>query len=735
MSKSESKQTTSFKRYIIGFWSIILLLLFGAGLFVFLIMQGAFGELPSTKKLENPDNPLASELYTDDGKILGKYYSQNRVRVEYEEINDNVINALIATEDVRFHNHSGIDLRATAAIPYYLLLGEQRGSSTITQQLAKNLFPRQRFDNVFHMAVTKLKEWIIAIRLERNYTKQEILTMYLNTVDFGQNSFGIQSAARTYFSKSPSELNEIEAATLIGLLKGTHYYSPVHNPENSLQRRNTVLYQMNRYGFLDEERYNELLDKETPLRIERTGHAEGMANHFREHLRGYLMNWARENNFNIYTDGLRIHTTIDSRMQEYAERSMMEHLENLQHDFFNHWEGRGDPWGEHDEVVDLSVQRSDRYRQLRSRGYSEEEIKEVFEEPVEMEVFTFDGPRDTVMTPLDSVKYHKHFLRSGMMAMEPESGKIRAWVSGPDYRYFKYDHVNKRAKRQVGSTFKPFVYAMAIMNGYSPCFEVPNVREVYEDYGGWSPENYDGQYGGMKTLKDGLSESINTVSAQMISRIGPENVISLARQAGIESHIPPLPSIALGSSDISLFEMVGAFNSFTNNGMYTEPVFIDRIEDRHGNVIEEFVPRTREVMDPVHNYIMVDMLRDVVDEGTGRRLRFTYDLDNEIAGKTGTTQRNSDGWFLGMVPELTAGVWTGGEHRAIRFRDTRLGQGANTALPTYGKFMQKVYEDPSLDITQDTTFQKPAEELPIEIDCERYEEGDEPEEEESMPEF
>jgi penicillin-binding protein 1A len=727
MNKAKKKKSTgniTFKRFIIILWSIPLVAAIAILGLIGMILAGFFGELPSTRTLENPDNPVASELFTADGVLLGRYYSQNRVNVEFEELSPYLVDALIATEDVRFFDHSGIDLRATAAIPYYLAQGQRRGSSTITQQLAKNLFPRQRFSNVFYMLVTKLKEWIIAIQLERNYTKKEIITMYLNTVDFGQNSFGIQSASRTFFGKSPSELDVHEAAVLVGLQKGTFRYSPVHNPDRSIMRRNTVLMQMNRYGFLSDEDYETYLEKDLGLRLETTSHIRGMATHFREYLRGYLRRWADNNDYNIYTDGLKVYTTIDSRMQRYAENAVSDHLKDLQDDFFSHWHGR-EPWGIHDHIIDVSKRRSDRYRKLVARGISADSISIIFNTPVPMKAYSHHGDIDTVMTPMDSIKYHKYFLRSGMMAMDPSSGKIRAWVSGPDFRYFKYDHVNPNARRQVGSTYKPFVYAMAIMNGYSPCFRVPNVREVYEEYDNWSPTNVDGEYGGMKTLKEGLSQSVNTISAHMAYRVGIENIISLSRKAGINSPIEPYLATALGTPDISVYEMTGAFNVFTNNGVYVEPVFIERIEDRHGNVIEEFVPRTVEVMDPVHNYIMLDMLRDVIDHGTGQRLRFRYGLESDIAGKTGTTQRNSDGWFIGMVPELTAGVWTGGEHRVIRFRSTHLGQGANTALPIWGKFMRQVYDDPELGFDPDNSFVKPVDELPVETDCSRYKDTEE----------
>lgn len=717
---SGNKKTINFTKYILGFWAVLFMLFLLFVLFVWGIKQGFFyGELPSTKSLENPENPLASEVYTSDGIVLGKFYSQNRTNVEYHAISSHVIDALVATEDVRFNDHAGIDAKGTSSIIYYLIQGKKRGASTISQQLAKNLFPRKGFSNLFEIIVTKIKEWIIAIQLERNYTKQEILTMYLNTVDFGSNSFGIHSASMTYFNKSPDSLNVQEAASLVGLLKGTTMYSPVSNPVRAVNRRNTVLHQMAKYNFISHELYDSLRQEPIQLNYRVASHTTGMANHFREYLRMQLARWASTNNYNIYTDGLKIYTTIDSRMQQYAEEAAQSHLNELQQVFFQHWKGR-EPWGVHTQLLDHSMKRSDRYRTLKAKGLSEKEIRKIFDEKVDMRIFSYQGDIDTNMSPMDSIKYYKHFLRTGMMAMESESGHIKAWVSGPSYRYFKYDHVNVNAKRQVGSTFKPFVFAVAIMSGYSPCFKVPNVPIVFEDYQNWSPTNVDGKYGGMKTLKQGLSNSINTITAFIMKQVGPEPVVTICNKFGITSHIDPYPAISLGTPDISVYEMTGAFNTFANKGVWTEPIFIMRIEDRNGNVLQDFLPKTVEVMDEVHNYIMVDMLKDVILHGTGMRLRGRYQLRNEIAGKTGTTQNHSDGWFIGFTPELTAGVWVGAEDRAVRFRSTSLGQGANMALPIWGLFMQKVLEDKTLPYDYDKKFPLPSGDINIELDCSKY---------------
>lgn len=724
------------KRYwpfVTGFWALILMGVGSFIVFIQLIASGYFEELPSTSSLENPEMPLASEVYTQDGRLLGKYYAQNRTRASYQEVEGPLTKALIATEDVRFYQHSGIDWKRVAAVPYYLLIkGEKQGASTITQQLAKNLFERQGFSTWFEIIVTKFKEWIIAAELERRYTKNEIITMYFNTVSFGSNTYGIKSACRTYFNKPPDSLQVEEAAVLVGMLKATTRYNPKLNPEDARNRRNVVLSQMEKYGYLASQAKEDSL-QQLPIKLnyQVASHTRGMATYFREHLRMRLNQWCEENNYNLYEDGLRIYTTLNSRIQQHAEEAVKEHISDLQQEFFASWKGQA-PWGEQGEIVlEQGMKRSDRYKNLQARGWDEKRIQESFHQPTQMTVFSWNGEIDTVMTPWDSIKYYKHFLHTGFMAVSPSSGKIRAWVGGIDYKHFQYDHVNIRAKRQVGSTFKPFVYTVGVMNGYSPCQQVANVpvRFEKETWGldeDWMPKNAGGEYGGMVRLKEGLAESMNTVTSYLMKQIGPQPVVDLAHKMGIKSKLQAVPSIALGTADISVYEMVGAFNTYANHGVWVEPYFIERIEDKQGNVLQEFVPKKVEVLNEKNNYVMLKMLQEVTHGyGTAVRLRYRYDLRGEIAAKTGTTQNQSDGWFLGATPQLTGGCWVGAEDRAVHFRSLRQGQGASTALPIWAKFMQRVYADTSLDISQYDRFDRPGGPLPAELDCRKYEVAEE----------
>ena len=598
------------------------------------------------------------------------------------------------------------------------------GGSTITQQLAKNLFPREKISG-FRLVTRKIQEWIIAVRLERNYTKEEIIAMYLNTVEFGSNSFGIKAASQTFFNKPPSQLQTEESAVLVGLLKAPTFYSPIRNPENSKRRRNTVLYQMNRYNLLSQAEFDSLKAMPIKLKFQSEDHNIGVATHFREYLRLYLTRWCNEHKksdgtaYNIYRDGLRIYTTIDSRMQKYAEEATREHLTELQKTFFEHWKGKT-AWEETPEIITDAMKRSDRYQELEENDVKADSIKKVFNTKVPMTVFTWNGERDTLMSPLDSIKYYKMILQTGMMSMEPQSGQIRAWVGGNDYKYFKYDHV-KEGRRQVGSTFKPFVYTLAMQEGYSPCYKVPNVRVtiIGEDGVPWSPENSDGKYGGMISLKEALAESVNSITAFLIKQFGPGAVIEIARKMGITSPMEPFPAISLGTPDISVYEMTGAYATFASKGVWTEPVFITRIEDKNGVVLQEFVPRKVEALSEETAYVTLSLLKGVVEVGTGVRLRYKFGLNNPIAGKTGTTQNQSDGWFVGITPELVSGVWVGCEDRSVHFRTITLGQGANTALPIWALYMKKVYADKSINLSQED-FERPEGKLSIELDCSRY---------------
>jgi penicillin-binding protein 1A len=726
MSPKKKKQGR-YGIYIKIFWLLVIAPLVLLFVFVATVATGYFGELPTFEDLENPNSALASEVYSADGKMLGKYYFQNRTNVHYKELAPNLIKALKATEDIRFEEHSGIDIKALMRVLFKTAILRQTGSgggSTITQQLAKNLFPRERISGM-KLVIRKIQEWIIAVKLERNYTKEEILAMYLNTVEFGSNTFGIKSASQTFFNKLPSALKTEESAVLVGLLKAPTYYSPVRNPENSKLRRNVVLYQMRRYDLLTPQEYDSLKNLPIRLKYQAEDHNVGIATYFREYLRLYLSGWCKENRkndgtaYNLYRDGLRIYTTIDTRMQQYAEEAVKEHLTEMQKVFNDHWKGKK-AWAETPEVIEYGVKQSSRYMELIDNGVSEDSIKKVFSTKIPMTVFSWKGDIDTVMSPLDSIKYYKMFLQAGFMSMEPQTGHIKAWVGGNDYRHFKYDHV-KEGRRQVGSTFKPFVYTLAMQEGYSPCYKVPNVRVtiIGEDGVPWSPVNSDGKYGGMLMLKEALAESVNSVTAYLMKQFGPQAVIDVARKMGISSPIDPFPAICLGTPDLSVYEMVGAYSTFANKGVWTEPIFLTRIEDKNGVVLQEFVPRKIEALSEETAYVTLSLLQGVVQYGTGMRLRFRYNLTNPIAGKTGTTQNQSDGWFMGITPELVSGVWVGCEDRSIHFRTTQLGQGANTALPIWGLYMKKVYADEDLNVSK-AEFERPPGKLSIELDCSKY---------------
>lgn len=719
--------SSDFVKYVKWFWILILIPPISIFLLVFATSYGLIGELPSFEDLENPNSSLASEVYSSDGVVLGKYYFQNRSNVHYSELSPNLVNALKATEDIRFEEHSGVDLKGLFRVLFKTIILRQSGSgggSTITQQLAKNLFPRENISG-FNIGLRKIKEWIIAVRLERSYTKSEIIAMYLNTVEFGSNTFGIKSAARTFFNKTPDQLNVQESAVLVGLLKAPTFYSPVRNPKNSLTRRNTVLAQMRKYDFLTMQEFDSIKALPIKLHYLADDHNAGTATYFRESLRLELTQWCKEHQkadgslYNLYRDGLKIYTTINSRMQRYAEEAMKEYLTELQKSFYDHWKGKT-AWAEHPEVIDLGMKKSDRYHELIQMGVSEDSIKKVFNKKIPMTVFTWKGDKDTVLSPLDSIKYYKMILQSGFMSMEPQTGYIRAWVGGNNYEYFKYDHV-KEGKRQVGSTFKPFLYTLAVQEGYSPCYKIPNVPVTIITATGepWTPKNSDNKYGGMLSLKQALAESVNCISAYLMKQFGPQSVVDMAHKMGISSELEAVPSIALGTADLSVFEMVGAYSTFANKGVYTEPLYLTRIEDKNGVVLQDFIPKKVEAINEETAYVMLNLMQGVVQFGTGVRLRYKYGINNPVAGKTGTTQNQSDGWFMGITPNLVSGCWVGCDDRSIHFRTVNLGQGANMALPIWAYYMKKVYADKTLNISQ-ADFQRPPGKLSIELDCSKY---------------
>ncbi len=752
MAKATTTKTTSnFSKYIKWFWIAILGGTFSI-VFIFLLASwGAFGTLPSFEELENPEHNLATEVISIDGKTLGKYAFENRTPVQFKDLPANLIEALVATEDERFYEHSGIDFKATARA--VAKMGKDGGGSTITQQLAKLLFHGEGSKNIVQRVLQKVKEYVIAIQLERQYTKQEILTMYLNKYDFINLAVGIRSAARIYFGKEPIELTVAESAMLVGMLKNSSLYNPIRRPEMVTQRRNVVLKQMEKNEFISTQVKDSLQQTDLGLDIHREGHSDGTATYFREYLRDFMKGWIKSNpkpdgtNYNLHRDGLKIYVTLDSRMQKYAEEAMNEHMSNLQRVFDKEQKrNRTAPFYDIDKkqiaiTMSQAMKRSNRWKRMKKNGASEKEIRTSFNEKTEMKIFSWKGEIDTILSPKDSILYYKQILRSGLMSVEPQTGHVKAWVGGFNYKHFQFDAV-KQQKRQVGSTFKPFVYASAINQlKLSPCFKLPNIpytipKEKYGMPEDWTPKNADDKYGGELTLKQALAGSVNVVTANLIDRVNPKTVVALAKSAGIKSKIPEVPAIALGSVDLSLYEMVGAYATFANKGLQIEPMMLLKIEDKNGTVLEQFVPNSKEVLSEESAYVIINLLEGVTQGGSGVRLRtkwgkypdnvatgYPYQFTNPIAGKTGTTQNQSDGWFMGIVPNLATGVWVGGEDRATHFKSITQGQGATMALPIWALYYKKLYADTELTVSQEA-FEKP-ENLSIQIDCDETSEEDE----------
>ena len=724
---SQPLSSADIKRYNFTIWKILIggMVLFA--LFIIAIGFGIFGTLPSFRDIEHPKSNQASEIVAEGGKVMGTYFVQNRSNVRYNEISPNVINALISTEDTRFMEHSGIDFKRTFTIIFYNLIGKKQGASTITQQLALNLFSEEgRQKNFFKRLMQKFQEWVIAVKLERNYTKEEIITMYLNTVDFGNQAFGIKSAARVYFNTTPDKLSVTEAATLVGLQKGITRYSPTRNPERSLARRNTVMSMMLKAHHLSPEQY--VMEREKPLglKFNAANVSDGIAPYFRSVLKSEIKKIFKERSivkadgtpYDLDRDGLRIITTINYDMQVYAEEAQREYMKILQQQFDRSWKGKN-PFKGKELQIEQGMKRSDRYKALKLDGKSDEEIKADFNTPTRLNIFTWRGDIDTLMKPIDSVKYYKLLLRNAMMVMDPQSGYIKAWVGGINYEHFKYDQV-KMGTRQVGSTAKPFTYAVAIDNGYSPCYTVPNEPVSIEVPGSqpWVPRS-SGTIPGMITLQKALAFSQNYITAFLMKQVGPDAVSALAKRMGITSNVPAYPSIALGSFDASIYDMVGAYGVFANKGIWTEPTYILRIEDKNGIVLYDKRPSVHPALNEEVAYVMTRMLKGVIQNGTGSRLGWKYGIKAPIGGKTGTTQNNSDGWFMGITPSLVGGVWTGCEDRAFHFISTREGEGANTALPIFAGFLKRVYADPKLNIKKDD-FEAPKNGVSIVYDCNQY---------------
>lgn len=751
--KKEEKEKRRYGIFILWFWGIYFAGVLSVGGFIFLLSQNKLWELPSFEELENPDTYLATEIISSDGKLLGKYFRENRTHAKFEELPAHLSEALIATEDERFYKHSGIDLKGT--LRAILFLGSKGGASTITQQLAKQLYHEPAPD-IIRRIKQKVMEWVIAAELEKQYTKEEILVMYFNIFDFVNNAVGIQSAAEVYFSKSADSLDMKESAMLVGMAKNPSLFNPDRRPDTTLFRRNVVFSQMARNGYINQTQKDSLQNLPLGLKFKRVDHTQGLAPYFREILRREIKKILTQKDadgnliyakpdgkpYDLYGDGLKLYTTIDAKMQEYAEWAVKEHLgKELQEDFWKNLKNRKNaPFSNKvsesqvERILKNAVRVSDRYRNCKARNLSADSIEYFFNQPTEMTVFSWAGEIDTVMTPMDSIRYHKSFLHAGLMSMDPHTGEVRAWVGGINHKYFSYDHV-KQGRRQVGSTFKPFVYALAIENGLSPCKEVPNVpvtfrKGTWNMLQDWTPTNSDTTYRGeMVTLQFGLASSMNNITAWVMKQFGPVAVIEYCRRMGISSPLDTVPSLALGVADISLYEMVGAHATFANNGIWQKPLFLTRIEDKNGALIKEFQPETREAMSEENAYTMLELMKGVTmgarapdgrKKGTGVRLHFdrpygNIPWDRPIAGKTGTTQNNADGWFMGTTRDLVTGVWVGAEDRSINFTYTSLGQGANTSLPIWGYYMNKVWADSTLGISTND-FTKP-ENISVQLDC------------------
>jgi len=749
-TKKKKKGGNPFKVALRFFWTVFALGVLSVITIFSSAALGLLGQMPELKQLENPKTNLATQILSSDGVVLGKFYfNDNRTPIAFDALPENLVNALIATEDERFFSHSGIDLKGTLRALAYL--GKKGGASTISQQLARQLFVGVRSRNKVEAVLQKFKEWVLAVQLERRYTKKEIIAMYLNIYDFGYSADGVQSAAKIYFNTTPKALSIEQSATLVGMLKNSSLFNPLRRPERVEKRRNVVLNQMKRNGFVTEVELDSL--KQIPLEIDYTpdSHREGLATYFRAYLQQFMRKWIKDNpkpdgtNYDIFRDGLRIYTTLDSRLQQIGETAVDAHMANLQEEFFLQNTPTENPTapfldlreGEIDTLLHNKARRSERWRKMRASGKDEDAIWASFQKPVEMEVFSWKGDRDTLMNPLDSIRYYKHFLRASMMSMNPLTGHVKAWVGGFNYKHFQYDQVYQ-GRRQIGSTFKPFLYATAIDQlRLSPCDILPDALFCIEplkhgNLDAWCPKNSGDKYGRMRTLKNALANSVNTVSARLMDRVGPRPVINLARKMGITSYLPAVPSIALGTPDISLLEMVGAYSTFANKGIYVKPIMISRIEDKNGTVLFEVVPETKDVLSQESAFVTIDLLKGVTEGGSGNRLRhqgadehnyayknvvtgYPYQFENPIAGKTGTTQNQSDGWFMGMVPNLVTGVWVGGEDRSVHFKDIAFGQGATMALPIWAMYMRDAYAIPELGISMEDF--EPPEILTIPIDC------------------
>ena len=737
------------KRNIKKLWVILLSGITFIAIFIISVnynVSNLFGGMPSLQDLEKPESELSSELYSSDNILLGKYFRYNRSPVKFDELSDELVTTLLVTEDIRFYNHSGIDLKGLVRATYGVIkniatfgsTGLDGGGSTITQQLAKNLFKIRRekkgkLSNVpfLGLVISKVKEWIVAVKLEEFYTKKEILAMYLNTAEYGSNSYGIKVAAKTYFNKEPSQLNYNESSIIVGLLNKPTKYNPFFNPENATNKRSEIFYNLYKYNIVDKTEYDSLILTGLNLNYKVQNQNVGQATYFRTVVRNYLISWAKENGYDLFSDGLKIYTTIDSKMQEHAEKAVIEQMNRLQNIFSEHWDGRN-PWIDEKgfEIKDFlknNIQRTRYFKNL-LKNNDNDTIKtfELLNKKKKMRVFSWKGEIDTTFSIMDSLKYYKKFLQAGFVSIEPKTGHIKAWVGGINHKYFKYDHV-KQGKRQPGSTIKPIVYAAAIDNGYSPCYPVVDAPVVFElpgqDPPYWRPDNHNGKWTGeTMTLRQAMAKSVNSITAFMTKKLSPKTVVDYAKKLGIQSKLDPVPAVCLGAGgDVSLFDLVGAYSTFINKGIWTEPFFISRIEDKYGNLIQDFIPTKQEALSEETAYLMLHMLKGSKEEegGTARGLNPELTFNNDVGAKTGTTQNASDGWFIGVTHNLVSGAWVGGDDRSIHFRDWVYGQGARTAMPIWQQYMLNVYADNNLSIEKGR-FDKPTKKINVEIDCSVY---------------
>lgn len=740
---------SSLKKIIKTTWviSTLSIIIFVFGFYSIKIdLFGLFGGMPSLQDLEKPQSESSSELYSNDTILLGKYFRYNRSPIKYHELSNELITTLLVTEDIRFYNHSGIDFKGLVRATYgvfknIITLGNsglEGGGSTITQQLAKNLFKirnekKGKLSNMpfIGLIISKIKEWIVAVKLEKFYTKNEILSMYFNTAEYGSNSYGIKVASKTYFNKLPSQINYNEASIIVGLLNKPTKYNPFYNPENAINKKTEILYNLYKYSKISKMDFDSLSALDVNLTYKVENQNTGQATYFRTVVKNYLINWAKNNNYDLFSDGLKIYTTIDSKMQYHAENAVAEQMERLQNVFNKHWDGKN-PWIDEKgyEIKDFlknSIKRTKRYKDLlKNNNGDTTRVFDILNEKKEIKVFSWDQEIDTIFSVMDSLKYYKNFLQAGFISIEPKTGHIKAWVGGINHKYFKYDHV-KQGKRQPGSTIKPIVYAAAIDNGYSPCYPVVDAPVVFElpgqDPPYWRPDNHNGKWTGeTMTLRKAMAKSVNSITAFITKKISPKTVVDYAKKLGIKSKLDPVPAICLGAGgDVSLFDLVGSYSTFINKGIWTEPFFISRIEDKYGNLIQKFIPTKNEALNEETAFLMLHMLKGSKEEegGTARGLNPELTINNDVGAKTGTTQNASDGWFIGVTHNLVSGAWVGGDDRSIHFKNWTYGQGARTAMPIWQQYMLSVYNDSTININKGK-FDKPSKKISIEIDCSVY---------------